>query len=209
MSSSYLHTPLVAVVRSLGPVSPSKLSLDYGSSLSSLHPLESCFGICRLFSFYGFKERNTTSYGRFFYLDSLENWYYRILIVMTGNLQDAKIAVDSMSIWYVKYIALEINIMYLKIFIMPYLCCILLWTNFIVNIFIDSMLINGLETMIPLAFFAGTRYNQSLTLLLIYILSFCFVWSKLFMTPRTIRSGYTSSLYKPSYNYLFFILFLV
>nr|VDD34149.1 unnamed protein product [Brassica oleracea] len=86
----------------------------------------------------------------------LENWYYRILIVMTGNLQDAKIAVDSMSIWYVKYIALEINIMYLKIFIMPYLCCILLWTNFIVNIFIDSMLINGLETMIPLAFFAGT-----------------------------------------------------
>uniref|UniRef100_A0A0D3EGH1 Protein DETOXIFICATION n=1 Tax=Brassica oleracea var. oleracea TaxID=109376 RepID=A0A0D3EGH1_BRAOL len=50
-----------------------------------------------------------------------------ILIVMTGNLQDAKIAVDSMSIW-----------------------------KFIVNIFIDSMLINGLETMIPLAFFAGT-----------------------------------------------------
>ncbi|CAN7068764.1 unnamed protein product [Brassica rapa subsp. trilocularis] len=47
----------------------------------------------------------------------LENWYYRILIVMTGNLQDAKIAVDSMSI---------------------------------------CMLINGLETMIPLAFFAGT-----------------------------------------------------
>ncbi|XP_056847281.1 protein DETOXIFICATION 28 isoform X2 [Raphanus sativus] len=47
----------------------------------------------------------------------LENWYYRILIVMTGNLQDPKIAVDSMSI---------------------------------------CMLINGLETMIPLAFFAGT-----------------------------------------------------
>ena len=110
MSSSYSHTPLVAVVRSLGPVSPAKLSPDYGSSLSSLHPLESCFGICRLFSSYGFTERNTTSYGRFFYLDSLENWYYRILIVMTGNLQDAKIAVDSMSIWYVKYIVLEINI---------------------------------------------------------------------------------------------------
>ncbi|KAL1209032.1 Protein DETOXIFICATION 28 [Cardamine amara subsp. amara] len=47
----------------------------------------------------------------------LENWYYRILIVMTGNLEDAKIAVDSISI---------------------------------------CMSINGLEMMIPLAFFAGT-----------------------------------------------------
>lgn len=28
----------------------------------------------------------------------LENWYYRILIVMTGNLQNAKIAVDALSI---------------------------------------------------------------------------------------------------------------
>ncbi|KFK28218.1 hypothetical protein AALP_AA8G488000 [Arabis alpina] len=28
----------------------------------------------------------------------LENWYYRILIIMTGNLQDARIAVDSLSI---------------------------------------------------------------------------------------------------------------
>ncbi|KAL1196398.1 Protein DETOXIFICATION 27 [Cardamine amara subsp. amara] len=28
----------------------------------------------------------------------LENWYYRILIIMTGNLQNARIAVDSLSI---------------------------------------------------------------------------------------------------------------
>nr|XP_033511705.1 protein DETOXIFICATION 27-like isoform X2 [Nicotiana tomentosiformis] len=28
----------------------------------------------------------------------LENWYYRVLIVMTGNLQNAKIAVDALSI---------------------------------------------------------------------------------------------------------------
>ncbi|CAN8256722.1 unnamed protein product [Cochlearia groenlandica] len=47
----------------------------------------------------------------------LEYWYYRILIVMTGNLEDTKIAVDSLSI---------------------------------------CMSINGLEMMIPLAFFAGT-----------------------------------------------------
>lgn len=46
----------------------------------------------------------------------LEFWYYRILIVMTGNLEDAKTAVDSLSI---------------------------------------CMSINGLELMIPLAFFAG------------------------------------------------------
>ncbi|CAN7113972.1 unnamed protein product [Brassica rapa subsp. narinosa] len=47
----------------------------------------------------------------------LENWYYKILIMMTGNLKDTKIAVDSLSI---------------------------------------CMSINGLEMMIPLAFFAGT-----------------------------------------------------
>ncbi|KAJ4883090.1 MATE efflux family protein [Raphanus sativus] len=47
----------------------------------------------------------------------LEYWYYRILIVMTGNMEDTKIAVDSLSI---------------------------------------CMSINGLEMMIPFAFFAGT-----------------------------------------------------
>lgn len=35
----------------------------------------------------------------FFKWNSLENWYYRILIVMTGNLENAKIAVDALSIW--------------------------------------------------------------------------------------------------------------
>ncbi|CAK9320562.1 unnamed protein product [Citrullus colocynthis] len=47
----------------------------------------------------------------------LENWYYKILIVMTGNMKNAKIEVDALSI---------------------------------------CMSINGLEFMIPLAFFAGT-----------------------------------------------------
>ncbi|KAK7252417.1 hypothetical protein RIF29_36341 [Crotalaria pallida] len=47
----------------------------------------------------------------------LENWYYRILILMTGNLPNAEIAVDALSI---------------------------------------CMTINGLEMMIPLAFFAAT-----------------------------------------------------
>nr|AAZ66940.1 117M18_21 [Brassica rapa] len=32
------------------------------------------------------------------FTDSLENWYYKILIMMTGNLKDTKIAVDSLSI---------------------------------------------------------------------------------------------------------------
>ena len=40
----------------------------------------------------------------FVYRDSLESWYYKILILMTGNLKDAKIAVDSLSIWYARYI---------------------------------------------------------------------------------------------------------
>ena len=47
-----------------------------------------------------------TTYGRFLSRDSLEFWYYRILILMTGNLEDAKTAVDSLSIWYEKYIHL-------------------------------------------------------------------------------------------------------
>ncbi|KAF3511242.1 hypothetical protein F2Q69_00000409 [Brassica cretica] len=43
MCSSYILTPLAAVVHSPGPDSPSKLSPDYGTSLSSLLLLESCF----------------------------------------------------------------------------------------------------------------------------------------------------------------------
>ncbi|XP_048625328.1 protein DETOXIFICATION 28 isoform X3 [Brassica napus] len=124
----------------------------------------------------------------------LENWYYRILIVMTGNLQDAKIAVDSMSI---------------------------------------CMLINGLETMIPLAFFAGTRYlgshipnypRKGSSAPTEGMLNPLWPGFELVMTGtsaevsippdhearlRTIRFGCTSSLYKTSYNYLFFILLLV
>jgi len=30
---------------------------------------------------------------------SLENWYYRILILLTGNLKNAAVAVDALSIW--------------------------------------------------------------------------------------------------------------
>ncbi|KAG7532818.1 Multi antimicrobial extrusion protein [Arabidopsis thaliana x Arabidopsis arenosa] len=52
----------------------------------------------------------------------LENWYYRMLIVMTGNLENARIDVDSISI---------------------------------------CMSINGLEMMVPLAFFAGTSVRVS------------------------------------------------
>ncbi|PSS30146.1 Protein DETOXIFICATION like, partial [Actinidia chinensis var. chinensis] len=34
----------------------------------------------------------------FIFVDSLENWYYRVLILMTGNLKNAEIAVDALSI---------------------------------------------------------------------------------------------------------------
>lgn len=30
----------------------------------------------------------------------LENWYYKILILLTGNLENAEIAIDALSIWY-------------------------------------------------------------------------------------------------------------
>lgn len=31
---------------------------------------------------------------------SLENWYYRILILLTGNMKNAEVAVDALSIWF-------------------------------------------------------------------------------------------------------------
>lgn len=33
----------------------------------------------------------------------MENWYYRILILLTGNLKNAEIAVDALSVWYVAF----------------------------------------------------------------------------------------------------------
>lgn len=35
-----------------------------------------------------------------FVSDSLENWYYRILILLTGNLKNAQVAIDALSIWF-------------------------------------------------------------------------------------------------------------
>ncbi|KAJ4897199.1 MATE efflux family protein [Raphanus sativus] len=53
----------------------------------------------------GFSSEAFTGLGEFVKLSAssgvmlcLENWYYRILIIMTGNLQNARIAVDSLSI---------------------------------------------------------------------------------------------------------------
>ncbi|XP_013623773.1 PREDICTED: protein TRANSPARENT TESTA 12-like [Brassica oleracea var. oleracea] len=81
-------------------------------------------GGCPLITWTGFSIEAFTGLWKFAKLSAssgimlcLENWYYKILIMMTGNLKDAKIAIDSLSI---------------------------------------CMSINGLEMMIPLAFFAGT-----------------------------------------------------
>lgn len=41
----------------------------------------------------------THSFFLFFDGNSLENWYYRILVLLTGNLKNAEIAVDALSIW--------------------------------------------------------------------------------------------------------------
>ena len=41
-------------------------------------------------------------------LYSLENWYYRILILMTGYLQNATLAVDALSIWYVVFFSTHV-----------------------------------------------------------------------------------------------------
>ena len=44
-------------------------------------------------------DRITKDYFFVIQICSLENWYYRILILMTGNLKNAEIAVDALSIW--------------------------------------------------------------------------------------------------------------
>ncbi|WZZ38039.1 hypothetical protein YC2023_034298 [Brassica napus] len=62
-------------------------------------------GGCPLITWTGFSIEAFTGLWKFAKLSAssgimlcLENWYYKILILMTGNLKDAKIAVDS--IWY-------------------------------------------------------------------------------------------------------------
>ena len=90
----------MAAVHSLGPASPPKPSPGFGSFSNSLLLPASCFGTYKYINFVAFyNEPDIVSNGRYMFLDSLENWYYRILIIMTGNLENARIAVDSLSIW--------------------------------------------------------------------------------------------------------------
>ena len=37
------------------------------------------------------------------YLDSLELWYNSILVLLTGNLKNAEVALDALAIWYVNH----------------------------------------------------------------------------------------------------------
>ena len=52
---------------------------------------------------------------------SLENWYYRILVLLTGNLKDAQVAIDALSIWFASPLAW----LFLT-FLWPWYCCNLL-----------------------------------------------------------------------------------
>lgn len=83
-----------------GLVSLCKRFLAFGISLNSLLPLVSCSGNLNVF---------TTRVLSFIFdclvfvcfACSLENWYYRILILMAGYLNNTTIAVDALSVWYV------------------------------------------------------------------------------------------------------------
>lgn len=147
----------------LGLVSPLKPFLVSGSLLSSLLPLVSCSGtISPTLSVSVFQ-----SFIFFHYFDcqvycSLENWYYRILILMTGNLQNAKIAVDALSIWYVSLDQSISTFTLTSKFDLIYFHCF------------PSMSINGWEMMIPLAFFAGVGY-VSLTFTRPKLIKFSFI----------------------------------
>jgi MATE family multidrug resistance protein len=49
--------------------------------------------------YYYFKKsamRLTSSYGDFY---SLEIWYNTVLILLTGNMKNAEIAIDALAIW--------------------------------------------------------------------------------------------------------------
>ncbi|XP_022950622.1 protein DETOXIFICATION 27-like isoform X1 [Cucurbita moschata] len=81
----------------------------------------------------------------------LENWYYRILVVITGNMKNAEIMVDALSIWF-----------FLSTTIFIFLFQFSLYSsgnekNEKTGNYCDgSMSINGWEMMIPLGFFVGT-----------------------------------------------------
>lgn len=69
---------------------------------------------------------------------SLENWYYRVLILMTGNLQNAEIEVDALSIWYISpssytnqnFVHIVLILFYVKLYTMG------LWTDIYVSLYI-------------------------------------------------------------------------
>lgn len=50
-----------------------------------------------------------------YFVGSLENWYYRILLLITGNLKDAEIAVDALSIWYALFIMVNLNFIFILV----------------------------------------------------------------------------------------------
>ncbi|XP_068641885.1 protein DETOXIFICATION 27-like isoform X1 [Aristolochia californica] len=79
----------------------------------------------------------------------LENWYYRVLILLTGNLKNAKVAVDALSIWLAPAPSLVS-------FNSPNMKSFFFLSRKALIFVIFSMNINGWEIMIPLAFFAGT-----------------------------------------------------
>lgn len=93
-----------------GLVIPGRRSVACGTLLSSLLLPVLCYGNTAIL-FDLISHRNfvlniitesliTTFTGNFGLICSLENWYYRILILMTGYLKNATVAVDALSIWY-------------------------------------------------------------------------------------------------------------
>jgi MATE family multidrug resistance protein len=82
------------------------------------------------------------------FICSLEVWYYRVLVLLTGYLKNAEIAVDALSIWYLAVgtsVSISIQI-----------CShanVTEMSNYLCNC---SLTINGWELMIPLGFLAAT-----------------------------------------------------
>lgn len=123
---------------------------------------------------------------------SLEFWYYRILILMTGYLEDSTLAVDALSVWYktsvlstfpcfiLKYhlIWLRVEHSILIITIAPHLpeSVTRPFNFFLFGFKHCSMTINGWELMIHLAFLAGTGYHFFLPLSAFVTFSIWKVW---------------------------------
>jgi MATE family multidrug resistance protein len=122
----------------------SKLSVASGVMLAYVFPLSLSLSLSLSYAGYHFE---------CVWVCRLENFYYRVLIIVSGYLNKTEVAVDALSIWLVPNSYTVCLELLLCILFAPFRFVVFL--NF--SLF-GSMTIFGWESMIPLGFLAATGY---------------------------------------------------